>query len=113
MFGSEIMQSDARGFDNEDICYSSHKVKKTGDIGIKYNGLDAPEFLEHDGFMVLHHHYLIGDPHNNREGHYVQFRAHFDVKLRPIVFLQSTVVMDERPHWIYHQIWRQFVKWMG
>ena len=49
------MQSDARGFDNEEICYSSHEVKKTGDIGLKNNGLDAPEFMVHDGLMMLHH----------------------------------------------------------
>ena len=55
MFGSEVMQSDARGFDNEGICYSSHKVKKKGDIGIINNGLDAPEFLVYDGLMMLHH----------------------------------------------------------
>ena len=60
--------------------------------------------------MVL---YLIGDPHNHREGHQIQFRAHFDRKLRLILFLQSTVVMDERPCWIYHQIWRHIVKWIG
>ena len=39
MFGSEVMQSDARYFDNEGICYSSHKIKKTGDIGIKITAL--------------------------------------------------------------------------
>ena len=55
MFGSEVMQSDARGFDNEEICYCSHKVKKTGDIGITNNGLDVPEFLVHDGLMMLQH----------------------------------------------------------
>ena len=56
MIGSEVIQSDARGFDNEGICYSSHEVKKTGHIGIKYNGLtDAPEFMVHDGLMMLHH----------------------------------------------------------
>ena len=55
MFGSEVMQSDARGFDNEGICYSSYKVKKTGDFGFKNNGLDSPEFPVHDGLMMLHH----------------------------------------------------------
>ena len=55
MFGSEVMQSDARGFDNKGICYSSHKVKKTGDVAIKNNGRDAPEFLVYDGLMMLHH----------------------------------------------------------
>ena len=49
------MQSDARSFDNEGICYSLHEVKKTGDIGIKNNGLDAPEFMVNDGLMMLHH----------------------------------------------------------
>ena len=53
------------------------------------------------------------DPHNHREGHKIQFRAHFDRKLRFIVFLQSTLVTDVRPCWIYHQIWRKIVKWMG
>ena len=47
------MQSDVRGFDKEGICYSSHKVKKTGDIGITNNGLDVPEFPVHDGLMML------------------------------------------------------------
>ena len=37
----------------------------------------------------------------------IQFLAHFDRELRLIVFLQSTVVVDERPCWIYHQIWRK------
>ena len=59
MIGSEVMQSDARGFDNGGICYSSHEVRKTGDIGIKNNGLDAPEFMVHDGLMMLHGHPLI------------------------------------------------------
>ena len=54
MFGSEVMQSDARGFDNKGICYSSHKVKKTGDVGLKNNGRNAPEFLVYDGLMMLH-----------------------------------------------------------
>ena len=52
---SEVMQSDARGFDNKGICYSSHKVKKTGDVAIKNNGRDALEFLVYDGLMILHH----------------------------------------------------------
>jgi len=52
MFGSEVMQSDARGFDNEGICYSSHKVKMTADIGIKNNGLAAPQFLAYDSCSV-------------------------------------------------------------
>ena len=30
-------------------------IKKTGDIVIRNNGLDAPEFLVHDGLMMLHH----------------------------------------------------------
>ena len=55
MFCSEVMQSDAKGFDNKGICYSSHKVKKTGDVGIKNNGRDAPGFLVYDGLMMLHH----------------------------------------------------------
>ena len=55
MFGSEVMQSDARGFDNKVICYRSHKVKKTGDFGIKNNGRNAPESLVYDGLMMLHH----------------------------------------------------------
>ena len=54
MFGSEVMQSDARGFDNEGICNSSHKVKKTGNIGIKNNGLDVSVFLVRDGLIMLH-----------------------------------------------------------
>jgi len=54
------MQSDARGFDNEGICYSSHKVKKTGDIGITNNGLHALDFLVHSCVMMLHHP-LIGE----------------------------------------------------
>ena len=49
------MQSEARASDNEGIRYSSHKVKKTGEIGITNNGLAAPEFLVHDGLMMLHH----------------------------------------------------------
>ena len=49
------MQSDARGFNNEGIFYSSHQVKKTGDIGIKNNSLDVPEFPAHDGLIMLHH----------------------------------------------------------
>ena len=40
MFGGEVMQSDTRSFNNEGICYSSHKVKKMGDIGITNNGLN-------------------------------------------------------------------------
>ena len=60
MFGSEVMQYDARGFDNKGICYSSHKVKKTGDVGIKNNGRDAPEFLVYDGLMMLHHPLICG-----------------------------------------------------
>jgi len=55
MIGSEGMQSDARGFDNEGICYRPHKVKKTGDIDIQNNGLDATEFLIHGGLMMFHH----------------------------------------------------------
>ena len=55
MFGSEVMQPDARGFDNKGIYYSSHKVKKTGDVAIKNNGRDAPEFLVYGGLMMLHH----------------------------------------------------------
>ena len=43
----------------------------------------------------------------------IQFLAHFDRELRLIVFLQSTVVVDERPCWIYHQILRQIVNWIG
>ena len=43
----------------------------------------------------------------------IQFLAHFDRELRLIVFLQSTVVVDERPCRIYHQMWRQIVKWIG
>jgi len=40
----------------------------------------------------------------------IQFLAHFDWKLRVIVFLQSTIVMDERPCWISHLIWHQNIK---
>ena len=57
--------------------------------------------------------YLIGNNNNRREGHKIQFLAHFDRELRLIVFLQSTVVVDERPCRIYHQMWRQIIKWIG
>ena len=42
----------------------------------------------------------------------IQFLAYFDRELRLIVFLQSTVVVDKRPCWFYHQLWRQIVKWI-
>ena len=47
--------------------------------------------------------YLIGDYHNHREGHNIQFLAHFDRELRRIMFLQWTVVTGERPCWIYQK----------
>ena len=57
--------------------------------------------------------YLIGDHHNHERDIKIQFLAHFNRKLRLFEFLQSTIVLDERPCWISRHMWRQIVKWIG
>ena len=91
-----------------DVLY---KLKRTGP---RSDPCETPNgiYLRHDREEdILFLRYWIDKYQLNHRR--LKFLAHFDRELRLIVFLQSTVVRDERPCWIYHHIWRQIVKWIG